>query len=63
VRDAEATQLKEMEAKGAKIARPPIAPFREAVQPVYAKARGEYGDEADRLLADAEAIRKSTPAK
>jgi tripartite ATP-independent transporter DctP family solute receptor len=63
VKGAEARQLKEMEAKGAKILRPNIEPFRAAVQPVYAKAKEAYGQDVDQLLAEAQAIRKALPAK
>jgi tripartite ATP-independent transporter DctP family solute receptor len=56
-------QLKEMQAKGATIARPAIAPFRSAVQPVYAKAKEKYGAEVDAFLTEAEAVRKAVPAK
>jgi tripartite ATP-independent transporter DctP family solute receptor len=52
-------QLKEMAAKGAKInAKPNVAAFRTAVQPVYAKARDKYGADVDVFLKDAEAVRK-----
>lgn len=51
-------QLKEMAAKGARInARPNVAAFRTAVQPVYAKAREKYGADVDAFLKDAEAVR------
>lgn len=63
VRDAEDKQLKDMASKGAKIARPDLAPFRAAVQPVFAKAREKFGKDVDAALADAEAIRKALPAK
>lgn len=63
VRDGDAGQLKEMEAKGAKINRPAIGPFRDSVKPVYEKAREVYGKDVDAILADAEAIRKAVPAK
>jgi tripartite ATP-independent transporter DctP family solute receptor len=56
-------QLKEMESKGAKIARPNIAPWREAVKPVQDQARAKYGADVDAILADAEAVRKALPAK
>jgi len=52
-------QLKEMTAKGAKVARPDIAAFRTAVQPAYAKAKEKYGAEVDAFLKDAEAVRKA----
>ncbi len=56
----DANQLKEMAAKGAKInAKPDVAAFRAAVQPVYAKARDKYGADVDALLKDAEAVRKT----
>ena len=56
----DANQLKEMAAKGAKInAKPNLAAFRAAVQPVYAKAREKYGAEVDTFLKDAEAVRKA----
>jgi hypothetical protein len=46
----DANQLKEMAAKGAKInAKPDVAAFRAAVQPVYAKAREKYGADVDRV--------------
>ncbi|WP_088279372.1 TRAP transporter substrate-binding protein [Ideonella sp. A 288] len=51
-------QLKEMAAKGARInAKPNVAAFRTAVQPVYAKAREKYGADVDAFLKDAEAVR------
>lgn len=53
-------QLKEMTAKGAKInAKPNVAAFRTAVQPVYAKAREKYGADVDAMLKDAEMVRAS----
>ncbi len=53
-------QLAEMTAKGAKVnARPDVAAFRQAVQPVYAKAREKYGADVDVFLKDAEAVRKA----
>jgi TRAP-type transport system periplasmic protein len=51
-------QLKEMASKGAKInAKPNLAAFRAAVQPVYGKAREKYGADVDVFLKEAEAIR------
>ncbi|MBL8331746.1 MAG: TRAP transporter substrate-binding protein [Rubrivivax sp.] len=51
-------QLKEMASKGAKInAKPDVAAFRTAVQPVYAKAREKYGADVDAFLKDAERVR------
>lgn len=53
-------QLKEMAAKGAKVnAKPNVAAFRDAVKPVYAKAREKYGADVDALLKDAETVRAS----
>jgi TRAP-type transport system periplasmic protein len=63
VRADEEKQLAEMTAKGAKVAKPVIAPFREAVKPVYDKAREAFGAAlVDGMLNDCEAIRKSLPA-
>jgi TRAP-type transport system periplasmic protein len=63
VRESEDRQLAEMTAKGARVNRPNIAPFREAVASVYERARGAYGAEAvNAALAAADAIRKSTPS-
>ncbi len=55
--------LAEMTAKGAKVSRPNIGPWREAVKPVYVKAKEKYGADADAILADAAAVRKAVPAK
>jgi len=56
----DAQQLAEMTAKGAKVnARPDVAAFRRAVQPVYAKAREKYGADVDVFLKDAEAVRSA----
>jgi TRAP-type transport system periplasmic protein len=56
----DAGQLKEMAAKGAKINdKPNLAAFREAVQPVYAKAREKYGADVDAFLNDAASVRKA----
>ncbi|HWT80275.1 MAG TPA: TRAP transporter substrate-binding protein, partial [Candidatus Methylomirabilis sp.] len=64
IRDNDDKQLKEMESKGAKVTRPDLGPFRQAVQPVYGKAREKYGKaDVDAFLADAEAVRKALPAK
>lgn len=57
-------QLDEMTEEGAMVSVPEIGPFRDAVQPVYAKAKDVYGDEAvNKILADAAAIRDAMPAK
>ena len=63
IRSNDDRQLKEMQAKGATIARPPVAPFRGAVQPVYAKAKEKYGAEVEAFLKDAEAVRTALPSK
>ena len=63
VRDSEASQLKDMEAAGATVTVPVIGPFRDAVAKVYAAARDVYGADVDKILKDAEAIRKAHPAK
>jgi tripartite ATP-independent transporter DctP family solute receptor len=60
---AEAQQIADMQAKGAKIGRPALGPFREAVQPTYVRAREKYGADVDALLADADAVRKAMSAK
>ncbi len=63
VRQLEASQLEEMESRGAVVNRPDIAPFREAVAPVYDRAREVYGDAVvDAVLAEAEAIRQAVPS-
>lgn len=62
VREAEAGQIREMEGRGARVARPDIAPWRAAVQPVYQRARGAYGAEVDALLAEAETVRRERPS-
>ena len=54
------SQLKEMATKGAKInAKPNMAAFRSAVQPVYAKAKEKYGADVDIFLKDADLVRKA----
>jgi TRAP-type transport system periplasmic protein len=56
----DAKQLKEMASKGAKINdKPNVVAFRNAVQPVYAKAREKYGADVDAFLKDAEAVRSA----
>lgn len=55
--------LKDMESRGAHVIRPPVAPFRTSVSPVYDRVRKLYGSEADAWLAEAEAARKAHPAK
>jgi TRAP-type C4-dicarboxylate transport system substrate-binding protein len=63
VRAAEDAQIADMQGKGAKIGRPNLAPFRDAVQPAYAKAKEKYGADVDAILADADVVRKAVPAK
>jgi TRAP-type C4-dicarboxylate transport system substrate-binding protein len=60
---AEEAQLKDMAGKGAKVNRPKLDAFRDAVKPAYAMAKEKYGADVDAILADAEAIRKASPAK
>lgn len=63
IKESEEKQLQEMAGKGAKIARPAKDAWRASVQPVYGKAKEKWGAEAEELLNEAAAIRKSTPAK
>jgi len=63
VKSAEADQLKDMQSKGAIVNRPNTAPFREAVKPVYDKAKEVYGADVDKIMADAKTIREALPAK
>ncbi|MGB0866964.1 MAG: TRAP transporter substrate-binding protein [Granulosicoccaceae bacterium] len=62
VRDSVNKQIEEMEAAGATVSTPVIAPFREAVQSVYDKAKGIYGDEVQKVLDAAAAIRAQYPS-
>jgi tripartite ATP-independent transporter DctP family solute receptor len=59
IRNNDENQLKEMTSRGAKVNRPALEPFRQSVQPVYAKAKEKYGADVDAFLKDAEAVRKS----
>jgi tripartite ATP-independent transporter DctP family solute receptor len=63
IRANDERQLADMTAKGAKVARPALAPFRDSVKPAYAKAKEKYGNDVDAFLADAETVRKAMPAK
>jgi TRAP-type C4-dicarboxylate transport system substrate-binding protein len=63
VRAAENAQIADMQSKGAKIARPDLASFREAVKPAYAKAKEKYGADVDTILGEASAVRVAMPAK
>ncbi|MEO7336400.1 MAG: TRAP transporter substrate-binding protein [Caldimonas sp.] len=56
-------QLSEMQSKGAKVARPNLAPFREATKSAYVKAREKYGADVDQFIAEADAVRQAVPAK
>jgi TRAP-type transport system periplasmic protein len=61
---AEDSQLADMASKGAKILHPNIELFRAAVKSAYERAREKYGAaDTDKVLAEAEAIRKALPAK
>jgi tripartite ATP-independent transporter DctP family solute receptor len=60
---AEDSQLKDMASKGAKILHPNIEAFRAAVKPAYDKAKEKFGVDTDKVLAEAEAIRKALPPK
>jgi TRAP-type C4-dicarboxylate transport system substrate-binding protein len=59
IKNNDDNQLKEMSSRGAKVNRPALEPFRQSVQPVYAKAKEKYGADVDAFLKDAEAVRKS----
>lgn len=61
VQEDESKQLEEMTAKGAKVSKPNIEPFRAAVESVYVRARGVYGADVDAMLAAAAEIRKQLP--
>jgi tripartite ATP-independent transporter DctP family solute receptor len=63
IRANDERQLADMTAKGAKVARPSLEPFRKSVQPAYAKAKDKYGPDVDQVLAEAASIRKAMPAK
>jgi tripartite ATP-independent transporter DctP family solute receptor len=63
IRNNDERQLKEMESKGAKISRPNIGPWRDAVKSVSGEARKKYGADVDAILADAEAVRKALPSR
>ncbi len=63
VRDSVNSQIEDMKAAGATVSEPVIEPFRDAVQSVYEKAEGIYGDEVQKVLDAASAIRKQYPTK
>lgn len=62
VKNAEASQIDTLKAAGTNVILPEVGPFREAVASVYDQARGVYGAEVDKVLAEAEAIRAAKPA-
>jgi TRAP-type transport system periplasmic protein len=53
VREQDERSLQQMQAAGAKISRPDLAAFKDAMKPVYEKARAKYGAEVDAVLKDA----------
>jgi tripartite ATP-independent transporter DctP family solute receptor len=55
--------LADMTAKGATVARPALGPFREAVQPVFARAKEKYGADVDAILADSAKVRQALPVR
>lgn len=57
------SQLEQMKKDGAKVSVPEIGPFRKAVESVYKKAEGVYGDEVAKVLSSAKEIRERMPAK
>ncbi|MBU1834998.1 MAG: TRAP transporter substrate-binding protein [Alphaproteobacteria bacterium] len=63
VKSSEAAQLEQMAADGATIITPDVSPFRDAVASVYDQARGVYGTEVDKVLAEVETIRTAMPAQ
>lgn len=62
VRDSVDSQIEEMKKAGANVSVPVIGPFRTAVQSVYDKAKGIYGDEVGKVLADAAYVREKFPS-
>jgi tripartite ATP-independent transporter DctP family solute receptor len=59
IKNNDDNQLKSMASRGAKVNQPALEPFRQSVQPVYAKAKEKYGADVDAFLKDAEAVRKA----
>lgn len=53
VREQDERSLQQMQAAGAKVTRPDTTAFRNAMKPVYEKARAKYGAEVDAVLKDA----------
>lgn len=58
VREQDDRSLQQMQAAGAKVSRPDLAPFRDAMKPVYEKARAKFGADVDAVLKDAAASRQ-----
>jgi tripartite ATP-independent transporter DctP family solute receptor len=63
VKESEEKQTAEMASKGAKINRPNLQPFRDAVKPTFEKAKAKYGAEVDTMMADVTAVRNALPVK
>jgi TRAP-type transport system periplasmic protein len=61
VKQQDEINLQQMQAAGAKIIRPELNTFRDAVKPVYEKARTKYGAEVDAVLKDSEMARQAVP--
>ena len=59
IRKNDDNQLSQMASRGAKVNKPALEPFRDSVQPVYAKAKEKYGADVDAFLKDAELVRKT----
>ena len=62
VKTNEERQMAEMVSKGAKINRPNLQPFRDAVKPTYEKAKAKYGSDFDQIMAEAKGVRLALPA-
>lgn len=58
VSDNDQKLLNLMTARGAKVSRPDLEPWRAAVKPAYGEARAKYGADVDAVLADAAKVRK-----
>ena len=58
VREADEKNLEAMRAAGAKVVRPDLAAFRQAMSSVYTKAKASYGADVDAILKDAKAGEK-----
>ncbi len=53
VREQDDRSLQQMQAAGAKISQPDLTAFKNAMKPVYEKARAKYGVDVDAVLKDA----------